>query len=348
MEIQHLEGVVAILPTPLTDTDELDEEGLRQLVRHCVASRLDGVALLGSNGELAYLTAEEKHRAMQVAAEAAAGEIPVIGTASAASTREALRLARSAKQAGCNAVMAALPTYWRVTAGEARDHIASVAQEGGLPVFFYHFPEVTGLSLTPSEIAQIAALDGVIGTKLTVSHLGFLREVIARTRPSGWRVFTGTSFLLDACVSAGGAGVFCPLPLLIPAEIRELAAASRNGDRARAARLQAQVLRGIPLFSGTSAWPALQALGFRLLARLPYRPGRRAAPTHARLKEALRQCGHPMTAAVRRPLRGVDEAERASVRRSLALLAGPGRSLSASPAALRPGAPGPSGRAGRS
>ena len=321
MRIQDLEGVVAILPTPLTEDGDLDDEGLRYLVRHCVEAGLDGVVVLGSNGEFAYLSSSEKRRVMGVAAEAAGGRIPVIGTASATATERAVALARSAKEVGCSAVMAAVPSYWRVGADDAREHMAAIAREGGLPVFFYYFPEVTGTILRPEEIASIAALDGVVGAKVTVSNVRFLRELIRRTRSHDWRVFTGTSFLLHACRSAGGAGVFCPLPLLVPALVRELDRASRSGERDRALRIQKRLLRAIPLSSGIGRAPALQALGFSLLSRAPYRgPGARPAPPHALLKEALRQRRHPISGMVRRPHRPADASQRELVRRTLARL----------------------------
>jgi len=321
-----LEGIVAILPTPLAPDGAPDLAGLAHLVRHCVDAGLDGAVVLGSNGEFPYLDFDARRRVMAAAAEAAEGHIPVIGTASAAGTEEAVALARAARQAGCAAVLATIPTYWRVEADEAYDHleaVAAAAGEGGLPVYFYYFPEVTGLVLSPAAIARIAALDGVVGAKITVSNARFLRRVIAATRPHGFRVFTGTSFLAEACLAAGGAGVFCPLPLLVPEPTKALFRAARAGDAAEARRLQARLRRAVPLFSGIAAFPTLQARAFGWLAAAPYRgPGRRPAPTHGLLKEALRQRGHPIGPTVRRPHRPPSPAQRELVRRTLARLDG--------------------------
>ncbi|GIW40952.1 MAG: dihydrodipicolinate synthase family protein [Candidatus Binatia bacterium] len=321
MSLEDLGRIVPILPTPLDASGALDLEGLRHLVRFCAEEGFDGVVVLGSNGEFPYLTFDEKRRVMAAAVEAAAGRIPVIGTASAWATDHAVALARTARDVGCDAVLAALPTYWAVSADEAREHFAVLARESGLPVVFYYFPEATGLTLTPREIARIAAIDGVVGTKLTVTSARFLREVVDETRHRGWRVLTGTTFLLQECLAAGGAGVFCPLPLVAPALVREFYEALRRGDRGRSRRLRARVLRAVPLFSGVSASPRLQALGFRILARLPAGTARRRPrPTHGLLKEALRQRGHPLTAVVRPPLRPVTPAQQELVRRTLAEL----------------------------
>jgi len=58
-------------------------------------------------------------------------------------------------------------------------------------VFFYHFPEVTGLKLTPRELASIAEIDGVVGAKLTIVNRPYLQAAIKATRRSAWKVFVG-------------------------------------------------------------------------------------------------------------------------------------------------------------
>jgi 4-hydroxy-tetrahydrodipicolinate synthase len=222
VRIADLSGIVAILPTPLTPERRVDEAGVRHLVGYCADEGLDGAVVLGSTGEFPYLSFEEKCRVMAVAAEAGGGRIPVIGSASALGTDEAVALARAARDAGCDAVLATLPLYYALDVAAVERHFETLVSEGELPVFFYYFREVAGLALTPHEIERIAKIDGVIGAKITTLSQPFLRAVIRRTLPHGFRVFTGTSFLAERCLAFGGTGVFCPLPLLAPAEVRAL------------------------------------------------------------------------------------------------------------------------------
>ncbi len=318
MDISSLEGIIPILLTPLTEDGELDKPGLRHLVEFCVSKGLHGVVLLGSNGEFPYLSFEEKRSVMSEAALAAAGRIPVIATASAFGTDEAVALACEARAAGCDAVMAALPLYFKLDFKGVLRHFEAIASEGGLPVIFYYFPEVTGLVLKPEELGRIAAIEGVSGAKLTVVNRPFLRKAIAETRAHGWKVFTGTSFLLKDCLEFGGSGVFCPLPLIAPDDVKGIYEAYRAGDMGRAGELQTKVRRALPLFSGMDIYPGLQSLGFQLLSRMPYRgPGQRSPTRHHLLKEALRIQGHPVTNKVKRPFEKVSDAQSEFIRRTL-------------------------------
>ena len=315
--MSNLEGIVAVLPTPLTPDRELDEDGLRHLVRFCAEQEFDGAVVLGSNGEFPYLSFDEKRRVMQVAAEAAAGRLPIVGTASAYAPDEALELARTAKSAGCAAVMAALPLYFAVSLERAKQHMAAVASEGGLPTYYYHFPAVTGLALKPEELEEIAAIPGIVGAKLTITSRPFLKKVIECTRKHDWKVFAGTTFLLESCLASGGAGIFCPLPLLAPSEVKALVAACRQGQSSRARQLQRRLLGALPLFSGMNTRASLQAQAFQLMSRLPLGTGKRSPASHVLVKEALRLCGHPISNAVKLPFEAASPEQSALVRRTL-------------------------------
>ena len=317
MKIENLEGLVAILLTPFTEDGKIDEKGVQHLVRAAIEKGLDGVVVLGSNAEFPYLRFEEKVRVMGAAAEAAGGKIPVIGSASAWSTGEAVDLAKEARRAGCDAVMAALPLYFGMHFKDAIRHFEAVAEQGGLPVYYYHFPDVTGLNVPPEELARIAEIDGVIGAKITVINRSFLNRSIKATKASNWKVFTGTSLLLYDCLEFGGAGVFCPLPLIGSQDVRALWDAFKNGDQDQARSIQAKLLGAIPLFTGAQVSPAIQAMGFKAMVRMPYRAGKRPVASHPLFKEALRVLGHPITNKVRRPYRETDENQHALVKRTL-------------------------------
>jgi 4-hydroxy-tetrahydrodipicolinate synthase len=71
-------GIYAIVPTPLKDNEELDGAGLKHLLNYYVESGCHGVVILGSGGEFAYLSYEERMRVTKDAIEAVAGRIPLV------------------------------------------------------------------------------------------------------------------------------------------------------------------------------------------------------------------------------------------------------------------------------
>ncbi len=127
-------GLSAFPITPCDAAGRLDGDGLRRLLTPLVEAGVDSIGLLGSTGTYAYLTREERRRAVSVAAGAVAGRVPLLVGIGALRTDEAVRLARDAKEAGAAAGLLAPVSYTPLTEEEVYAHFATVAAEGGLPL----------------------------------------------------------------------------------------------------------------------------------------------------------------------------------------------------------------------
>ena len=117
-------GVLPALVTPFTADEEVDEAALRALVRH-VLPHVDGVVPCGTTGEFIYLTPDEQRRVIEivvdevsrgevsgaVSSKVVRGRVPVIAGTGAASTREAVQLARAAQKAGASACLVVTPFF---------------------------------------------------------------------------------------------------------------------------------------------------------------------------------------------------------------------------------------------
>jgi len=302
MEDPELQGVFGIVPTPLTEKGDVDEPGLMHLVEHCADSGLHAAVILGSNGEFPYFSTEEKVAILRAAAKAGRGKIKLVGGVSAFSTRESVELSRVCKDAGYDAVMAALNVYFQVDLDAVKKHYASLSDRGGLPVIFYYFPEVTGLVLAPDEIAEIAAIPGVHGAKISVMNRSFLKRVIKATRTQLWAVFAGSALLMREALKQGAAGIVCPLPLIAPGDCLKLYELMEKGKFDEAQAIQDKLLGALPLFTDIEMPDYVSAAYFKAKERKPYTgPPERPVSTVTMVKEALKQQGHPVTSVVRSP-----------------------------------------------
>jgi len=302
MDKADFQGVFGIVPTPLTAVGEIDEDGLGHLVGHCAKSGLHAAVVLGSNSEFPYFDLDEKKRVIEVAGKAADGKMPLVAGVGSWGTDESVTLARHAGEHGYGAVLAALPAYFKLGMADVVGHYRVLAKDGGLPVLYYHYPEVTGLDLSPDEMAEIAAIDGVVGAKITTTNRSLFKRVVKSTRTHLWSVFVGTTFLLRYALKRDGAGALCPLPLVAPKQCLELYDVMQKGDLDEADKIQDHLLGAIPLFSGLDVDNSVSIPFFKALSRKPYTgPGDRPAFTVALLKEALRLQGHPITSVTRRP-----------------------------------------------
>ncbi|MGT2480054.1 dihydrodipicolinate synthase family protein [Methylobacterium oryzae CBMB20] len=116
--------------------------------------------MLGSTGTYAYLTREERRRAVTLAAEVAGGRVPLLVGIGALRTDEGDPTGPDARAAGADAGLLAPVSYTPLTDAEVLAHVEAVAGEGGLPLVLYDNPATTHFRFSPALIGRIARLPG--------------------------------------------------------------------------------------------------------------------------------------------------------------------------------------------
>ncbi|MCW4026505.1 MAG: dihydrodipicolinate synthase family protein, partial [Candidatus Bathyarchaeota archaeon] len=114
----EVKGIIPAMVTPLDKDEELDEDGLRQLVNYLIDSGVHGVFVCGSQGEFFALEKEEKKRAIEVAVDEANGRVPVYAGTGDVTTRSVIELSRYARDVGADAVSVVTPFFIRPTQEE--------------------------------------------------------------------------------------------------------------------------------------------------------------------------------------------------------------------------------------
>src|SRR6476646_6562564 len=99
---RSLSGVLAIVHTPFTDTDEIDAAALKRSVDWAFAVGAHGLGT-GMVSETLKLTSDERVSLPRMLVEFAAGRGPVFAAVGAEGTRQAVAFAVAAEKAGCDA-----------------------------------------------------------------------------------------------------------------------------------------------------------------------------------------------------------------------------------------------------
>ena len=95
--------ILSAFPITPSDTNgHVDVRALRGLLRPLVAAAVGSIGLLGSTGSYAYLSREERRRAVEAAADEVAGRVPLLVGIGALRTDEAVRLEQDTKSAGAD------------------------------------------------------------------------------------------------------------------------------------------------------------------------------------------------------------------------------------------------------
>lgn len=157
-----MRGVFAIPPTPFHDDGGLDEDGLRAVVRFLVDGGAHGVVTPVNASEFAYLTDSERHRVVEIAVAEVAGAVPVVAGVTGTCVEQAIPLARHARTAGADAVIAMPPYVHRAGSEQTFDYYAALAAAAALPVFVQNHLPPLGTVLDPAFVARLVReIDGV-------------------------------------------------------------------------------------------------------------------------------------------------------------------------------------------
>lgn len=277
----------------------VDLAAFRSLVQHVVAGGADFLVVLGSTGEAATVTEDERAALVRTARETAPDTPLVVGTGHN-DTEYAVELARAAVTSGADGLLVVTPYYNKPQPAGIVAHFRAIAEElPGVPVIAYNVPGRTGSNLTPETLRELWAIREVVAVK---ESSGDLRQIarICQEAPADRVVLAGDDDLALAAIAVGATGLVSVCGNVAPAHTAALVNAAVADDLPRARELFGQLapLMGA-LFSETNPVPlkaALACLGLATgMVRSPLVP---AAPdTWARVQSALSGLGLATAAA---------------------------------------------------
>ncbi|MEQ1631815.1 MAG: dihydrodipicolinate synthase family protein [Planctomycetota bacterium] len=236
MSTSPFRGVMPAITTPFTASGDVDHAFLAEHFVTMQKAGCSGVIPLGSLGEGATLSFDEKVAILRTLV-AASGGAPVMPGIAALATRDAIALAQTAQKIGCKGLMV-LPAYvHKGPREEAEAHVSAVLRSVDLPCMLYNNPFAYGVDFEPARIRVLAeAHANLVAVK---ESSGDARRVTAVLRECGTRlqVMVGLDDMLVEGVAAGASGWVAGLVNALPRESVVLFDRARSGGREAAREL---------------------------------------------------------------------------------------------------------------
>ena len=164
-------GSLVALVTPMHINGEIDWSALKSLVEWHIAEGTHGIVAVGTTGESATLTVDEHCAVIKAVIATVNGRIPVIAGTGANSTREAIELTQSAKDAGADACLLVTPYYNKPTQEGLYQHYKAVAEAVAIPQILYNVPGRTGVDMHNATVARLAGIPNIVGIKDATGNL---------------------------------------------------------------------------------------------------------------------------------------------------------------------------------
>lgn len=217
--------------TPMDHDGKVDLNGLKQHLQRLTEANIDVILLMGSIGEFASFTLEE--RLMLIREARAMSSLKMVANVSSTCQQDVLLMAQEAYRAGYDAVMVLPPYYYGQTPKQLLSYFRQLGQQLSGKWFAYNFPPRTGCDLTPDLVATLAAeFPNFAGIKDTVDCQSHTRSMIQKTRAvrDDFAVLSGYDEYYIPNLLAGGAGIISGLNNVMPELFVSAREAFKRGD----------------------------------------------------------------------------------------------------------------------
>ena len=198
-------GVFPYLVSPVDAQGRVMDDVLARLCEDLIAKGVHGLTPLGSTGEFAYLTHEQKRRVVQVVVEATKGRVPVVAGVAAATTAEALRQTREWESLGADGVLAVLEAYFPLDDDSIHGYFAAIAGATGLPATLYTNPNFQRADLSLPVIEKLSHIPNIRYLKDASVNTGRLLSIMDRVGDR-MEIFAASAHIPAAVMLIGGKG----------------------------------------------------------------------------------------------------------------------------------------------
>lgn len=268
-------GMATAMVTPMTP-EGVDYEALGRFIDFQLASGINALVAVGTTGESATLTPEERKKVISFTIDRVAGRVPVIAGTGTNNTLHAIDYSVSAAQAGADALLVVTPYYNKATQNGLIAHFTAIADKVDKPIILYNVPSRTGCNLLPATVEKLAEHPNVAAIKEASGNMSQVVELFARCGDK-IDVYSGEDGLTVPMLAMGGMGTISVLSNVIPKGAVEMTDAFFAGDLRKAAALQCRYLDLINLLfcevNPIPAKAAISAMGYgKEFIRLPLTP----------------------------------------------------------------------------
>ncbi|MRS17248.1 dihydrodipicolinate synthase family protein [Enterobacteriaceae bacterium RIT691] len=217
--------------TPMDSEGQPDFNGLASHLARLTDARIDVILLMGSIGEFASFSLEERLTLIREAR--AMSPLTMVANVSSTCLSDVCRMAQAAHDAGYEAVMVLPPYYYGQTPQQVLSYFREIGAKVAGKWFAYNFPARTGCDITPEIAAKLAAeFPQFAGIKDTVDCQSHTRNMILATQVvrSDFAVLSGYDEYFIPNLMAGGAGVISGLNNVMPELFVQAREAWKQGD----------------------------------------------------------------------------------------------------------------------
>jgi 4-hydroxy-tetrahydrodipicolinate synthase len=237
---KKLHGSGVALVTPFDNQGEIDFQALKKLLRH-TSQGVDYYVVMGTTGESATLSKEEKKEVLQFVIANNIKKLPIVYGIGGNHTQGVVDEIRSTNLTSVDALLSVSPYYNKPSQEGIYQHFVAVANASPIPIILYNVPGRTASNLTAETTLRLAKHKNIIGIKEASGSMEQCMK-IAKEKTVDFLLISGDDMLTLSLYAIGGEGVISVLANAYPVTFKKIKEYMRTGKLNRAQQEQFKLL----------------------------------------------------------------------------------------------------------
>lgn len=240
--MNELHGAGVALVTPFNSDESVDFEALGQLIDLQINEGMDYLVSLGTTGEVATLTNDERKRIWDFTVKRVNGRLPLVAGIGGNNTAEIVEQIKNFDPTGFCAILSVSPYYNKPTQEGIYQHYKAVSNASPLPVILYNVPGRTGSNISAQTTLRLANdFSNIVAIKEASGNFAQFSEIL-RDKPTGFLLISGDDPVTLPMMSLGAAGIISVIGNALPKKVATLAKLCAEGNYAEARSIHNELL----------------------------------------------------------------------------------------------------------
>lgn len=238
-----LSGIVPPIVTPFfNDQSAPDFKTLRSNLDLLLKTQIQGVTVLGTNGEFASMSNHEQKEVLKYVGEYMMKEhkekLLIAGTGSNC-YKDTLHLSQYAADENYDYVLVSPPYYFKGSEEGLKEYFIKLADHltDVIPIILYNVPQTTGVNLSPKLVSELSQHKNIVGIKDSSGNIIQIQQIIENSNPN-FQVMSGTASTIVTSMLAGAKGGINALGNIYPNELNEIYKQCSQGNYNFAQKIQ--------------------------------------------------------------------------------------------------------------
>lgn len=233
-------GTGVALVTPFTSSGAIDYKSLKKVLAH-TAKGVDYYVVMGTTGESATLTSQEKKDVLRFVIENNAKKLPIVYGIGGNNTKEVVDTIKATNFEGVDALLSVSPYYNKPSQEGIYQHFKAVADASPVPVILYNVPGRTASNIAAETTLRLASHKNIFAIKEASGNVEQCMKV-AKAMPKDFLLISGDDLLTVPLYSVGAKGVISVLANAYPIVFQKMKEFSFAGDFIKASKEQFKLL----------------------------------------------------------------------------------------------------------